>query len=117
MLEDEDGVDEHLHIVLTNPSLAGEVVTACICTRRRWTESLVCLNVGDHPFIKWESAVAYRFAAIRTCAAIDRAIANGTARLKEPATPDLVRRIAAGLIDSDFTPPGVRAYYIAITQS
>jgi len=47
MLEDEDGEDEHLHILLTSPSLAGEVVTASISTRRRWSEALVCVHPGN----------------------------------------------------------------------
>jgi hypothetical protein len=116
MLEDEDEAGEHLHVILTNPSLADEIVTACICTRRRWTESLVIVQPGDHPFIRHESAVPFRFSVITTTSAIQNAVSRGQARLKEPASPELVRRIIAGLLDSDFTPPGVRAYYIATTQ-
>jgi hypothetical protein len=116
MIEDDDGTDEHLHVVLTEPSLAGEVVTANISTRRRWSESLVRLQVGEHPFITSESIVSYAFAAIRSYAAIEAAIKAGTARPKEKASPELVKKIIAGLIDSDFTPPGVRAYYIAISR-
>jgi hypothetical protein len=117
MIEDHDGTDEHLHVVLTNPSLAGEVVTASISTRRRWSESLVRLQVGEHPFITSESVVPYAFAAIRTCASIEAAVRSGTARAKEKASPQLVSKMIAGLIDSDFTPPGVRAYYFAISQT
>jgi hypothetical protein len=116
MIEDEDGEDEHLHVLLTTPSLAGEVVTASISTRRKWSETLVCVHPGEHPFIHLESVVPYHFSAIRTCAAIEAAIKSGAARPKEKASPELVRRMQAGLIDSDFTPPGVRAYFVGITQ-
>jgi hypothetical protein len=116
MIEDEDGSDEHLHVLLTSPSLAGEVVTACISTRRRWSETIVCINPGEHPFISRESVVPYRFAAIRSCMAIEAAVKNGKARPKEKASSELVKKMQAGLIDSDFTPPGVRAYYIGVTQ-
>ena len=116
MIEDEDGEDEHLHVLLTIPSLAGEVVTASISTRRSRSETLVCVHPGEHPFIHLESVVLYHFSAIRTCAAIEAAIKSGAARPKEKASPELVRRMQAGLIDSDFTPPGVRAYFVGITQ-
>lgn len=116
MIEDEDGEDEHLHVLLTSPSLAGEVVTASISTRQRWSETLICIQPGEHPFISVESIVAYRFAAIRTCTAIETAVKNRTARPREKASPELLRRMQAALLDSDFTPPGVRAYFVAITH-
>lgn len=117
IIEDNDGTGEHLHVVLTPPSLADEVITVSISTRRRWSEPLVCLQKGEHPWISRESVVAYRYAAIRTCAAIEAAVAAGIARPKEPASAELIRKILAGLIDSDFTPPVVLAYYKGITQS
>lgn len=116
MIEDEDGEDEHLHILLTAPSLGGEVVTASISTKRKRSETLVCVHPGEHPFIRVESVVPYHFSAIRSCAAIEEAIKSGAARAKEKASPDLVRRMQSGLIDSEFTPPGVRAYFIGITR-
>ena len=116
MIEDEDGEDEHLHVLLTAPSLAGEVVTASISTRRKRSETLVCIHPGEHPFIRVESVVLYHFSAIRSCAAIEAAIKSGAARAKEKASSDLVRKMQSGLIDSDFTPPGVRAYFVGITR-
>lgn len=111
VIEDEDESKEHLHVILTEPSMADEVITVSISTRRRVSETLVCLQVGDHPWISRESVVSFHFAAIRTCASITTAIAAGKARQKQPTSPELVKRILAGLLDSDFTPPAVRAYY------
>jgi hypothetical protein len=116
MIDDEDGCDEHLHVLLTSPSLAGEVVTASISTRRSRSETLVCIHPGEHPFVTLESVVPYHFSAIRTCAAIEASVKNGKARPKEKASPELVSKMQAGLIDSEFTPPGVRAYFVGITQ-
>jgi len=82
LIEDEDGAKEHLHVILTPPTLADEVITASISTRRRWSETMLCLQPGDHPWITTDSVVAYRFAAIRTCAAITAAVAAGKARQK-----------------------------------
>jgi hypothetical protein len=52
MLDDDDETKEHLHVILSKPTAEGEVVTAAICSRHRWSETLVCLDVGDHPFIR-----------------------------------------------------------------
>jgi hypothetical protein len=110
MLDDEDESKEHLHVILTKPT-EGEIVTAAICTRRRWSETLVCLDVGDHPFIRHASAVAYQHAKIRKCVAIENAIANGHARWKERVSAQLLKRMQAGLIDSDFVANEVRAFF------
>jgi len=115
MLENEDGTDEHLHVLLTSPSLAGEVVTVSISTRRPKSEILVCLGPGDHPFITRPSVCPYRFAKIRSESSIIAAINNGTARHKEPASEALISKLVAGLMDSDFAPPGVKAFYLGIT--
>jgi hypothetical protein len=115
VVDDDDESKEHLHVILTPPSLADEVITVSISTRQRWSETLVCLQTGEHPWINRESVVSYRFAAIRTCASISAAVAAGKARQKATASPLLVQKILAGLIDSDFTPPGVLAYYKAIS--
>jgi len=116
MIEDEDEEAEHLHVLLTTPSLAGEVVTVSISTRRKRSETLVCIHPGEHPFIRVESVALFHFSAIRSCAAIEAAIKSGTARPKEKASPELVSRMQAGLLDSNFTPPGVRAYFVGITH-
>jgi hypothetical protein len=111
MLEDEDGSKEHLHVLLTKPTSEGEVVTACICTRRSRSETLICLDFGDHPFIKHPSIVAYRFAAIRRCDDIEAAIMRGEARLQERVSESLLKKMQNGLLDSDFTPNAVRAFF------
>jgi hypothetical protein len=115
IIEDADEEGEHLHVLLTSPSLAGEVVTASISTRRTRSEALVCVHPGEHPFIRHESIVAYKFSAIRTCAAIEAAVRDKAARPKGKVSPELLKKMQAGLLDSDFTPPGVRAYFVAIT--
>jgi hypothetical protein len=111
MLDDDDETKEHLHVVLTKPTLRGEVVTAAICTRYRWSETLVCLDVGDHPFIRHASVVAYRHATIRKCATIEEAIARGYARSKERVSAQLLKRMQDALVDSDFVANDVRAFF------
>ena len=112
MLDDDDAAKEHLHVVLTNPTPEGEVVTVAICTRQRWSETLVCLEAGDHPFIRHASIVAYRFARMRKCAAIELALARGQARSREKVSSQLLKRMQQALVDSDFVSNEVRAFFI-----
>ena len=110
--ETEDD-EPHLSVIITPPS-EGEVVTVSITTRRRKSEALVCLNVGDHPFIKHESVVAYAYSRTRSVDDIESAVQSGNAILREPVAPALLKRIRMGLRDSDFTPNGVRYLYCSL---
>jgi hypothetical protein len=100
----------HLHIVLTPPTADGEIVVVSLTTRRRYSETLVILREGDHPFIQHESVIAFTYSEITSVTRIQQAIASGKARKREPLSMELLRRIQTGLLDSDFTPNGVRQF-------
>ena len=110
--ETEDD-EPHLNVIITSPE-AGEVITVPVTTKRQHSETLVQLAAGDHPFIKWQSVVSYFYAKIRTVDEIEAAIGCGKATKREPVTPELLKRIRMGLRDSDFTPNGVRHYYLGL---
>jgi hypothetical protein len=107
-----DGEEDnfHLWVVLTPPD-EGEVVTVCVVTAHKRSERIVVLNTGDHPFIQHESVIAYGFTKIRTVSDIEELLNKGFAKRRDPVSVALLDRIRAGLLDSDFTPNGVRAYY------
>lgn len=111
MIEDESGAKEHLHVLVITPTDRNEVITVPICTRQRWSETLVCLEVGDHPFIQHASFVAFRHARIRSTKRIEEAIASGLARRMEAISPAVLERIHKALPDSDFVPNEVRAFF------
>ncbi len=99
---DEEDSDLHLWIVLTPPT-EGEVVTVSVTTRRQKSELLVQLRAGDHPFIRHESVVSYRYARIRTVDEIETAllrklcisIASGSAALQRRKKPPNSSALAA----------------------
>jgi hypothetical protein len=113
---DDDDEGYHLWIVLTPPS-EGEVVTVSVTTLRKRSEKLVVLQAGEHPFIGHPSVVAYAYARIRTVQTIETAIVNGTAKKREPVSRALLKKVRAGLVDSDFTPNGVRHFYNDVMQN
>jgi hypothetical protein len=100
----------HLWIIITPPA-AGAVVTVSLTTRRKLSDPLVVIKPGEHPFVKCESVVAYRYASVRHVADIEKAISNGTAIKREKASAEILRRVRLGLLESDFTPIGIRHLY------
>jgi mRNA-degrading endonuclease toxin of MazEF toxin-antitoxin module len=110
---DSEDDEPHLNVIITSPE-EGEVITVPITTKRHRSETLVQLNVGDHPFIKWQSVVSYYYARIRSVDEIETAINARRAKKMGAVTDALLRRIRMGLRDSDFTPNGVRHYYNAL---
>jgi len=115
LASDDDAEKLHLWIVVTPPS-EGEVVTVCLVSARQRSERLVVMNSGDHPFVRHESVIAYSYSKIRATADIEAALATGAARKREPVSEAVLARIRAGLIDSDFTPNGVRHYYNSVMK-
>lgn len=85
-----------------------------VTTRIRTSETLVVLQPGDHPFIRHESVIGYRYSDIMTLTKIENIIATGRAKRREPITEALLGRIRAGLLESDFTPNGVRQFVKAV---
>jgi len=107
---DEEDQDLHLWIIISPPS-EGEVVTVSVTTKRKRSESLVVLRPGDHPFIAHDSVIAYSYSRVRPVDDIETALLNGTAKKREPVSEQLLKRVQAGLLDSDFTPNGVRHFF------
>lgn len=107
-----DGEEDNFHLwVVITPPTEGEVVTVCVVSAHKRSERLVVLNQGDHPFIQHESVIAYLHSKVRSVLDIEEILNKGIAKKRDPFSPELVRRFQAGLLESDFTPNGVRAYY------
>lgn len=103
----------HLWIIITPPR-EGEVVTVCIVTAHKRSERLVVLNPGDHPFITRESVIAYGWSRIRAVADIEAALATQAAKKREPIAAHILKKAQGCLLESDFTPNGVRHYFRSV---
>jgi hypothetical protein len=112
LLEDEDGCDQHLCIVVTPPT-EDKVAVVSITTRHSRSETLVVLQKEAHPFLTHESVIAYRYSRIVKVEYIENAVKNKDATPREPASANLLKRAQAGLVESEFTPYGVISFYKA----
>jgi hypothetical protein len=110
-----DGDEDNFHLwIIITPPTEGEVVTVCLVTARKGSERLVVLNQGDHPFVRRESVIAYAHSKIRAIEDIRELLKRGLARRREPVSFPLLKRIQAGLLESEFTPNGVLFYYRSV---
>jgi len=107
---DEDAEDLHLQIITTPPK-EGEVVTVCVVSAHKRSERSVVLNEGDHEFITHESVIEFKWSKIRYVTDIEAAIANGGAKTRAPIAPEILKKAQNWLVESDFTPNGVRHYF------
>ncbi len=107
LLEDEDGCDQHLCIVVTPPTVA----VVSITTRRRKSETLVTLQKEDHPSLTHESVIAFRYSRIVKVEYIENAVKNKDAAPREHASEKLLKRAQDGLLESEHTPYGVIDFY------
>jgi hypothetical protein len=110
LIEDEDGYDCHLCILVTPPS-DGEVVIVAVTTERARSETLVRLKKEDHPFLTHASVISYAYSRVTTTEEIERAVKNGTAMPRANASESLLKRAQAGLLESDRTPNWVKLRY------
>lgn len=99
----------HLWFVLTDPSGSPETVIAvCLKSKKRFTDDTVILGPGDHPFIRRESSVAYSTAGRFRVKELTAALAAGTCHLKEDMSAELLERVRAGLLKSQYTVNAIR---------
>lgn len=103
MLSEPPLYESHLWFILTSPDRAGQVVAVMLRSARTYTDSTLVLDVGDHPFIRHPSAVDYATARWFTAAEVRAAFKSGRCHLNADMSPELLKRVRAGLLVSPRT--------------
>ncbi len=98
----------HLWVILTRPDPLCAIV--CLSTLRYEKDQTVVLRRGEHPFVKWDTVVAYEYAYIVDADHLRRRVADGLALPRQPFSPDILKLIQQGVLASPFTPRRVQDF-------
>lgn len=90
--------DRHLRVVISDPAIDPERVLFVSLTSYDFTKEDVCLlDVGDHPFVKHKTCVAYGDAREAPLGALIQLRDAGQLRPNEPVSLGLLDRIRRGV--------------------
>ena len=104
LLEDRE-VDSHLWVVLSHPQENRDAVVIVNLTSLGTLKDQSCLlDVGDHPWISHPTCVQYADAKCVSEETIDRLVAAGHLKPREPAADALLAKILRGAALTDAMP-------------
>jgi hypothetical protein len=99
----------HLWVVITDPQSDGSVAMVSFTTKRANSDLNCVMNVGDHPFIRHETIVAYELARVLDPGQQKHVLANPSlSPPKAPVSSALLQRIHEGALVSDLTPQKIQ---------
>ena len=108
-------IDDHLHIVISDPGLnPGQVVLVQLTSYDKFVheiykDSSCILRPGDHPWIRHETCVSYRDGRVVSEKILDEAAAAGHLEMVQPVSNSLLERILQGAEQTDELPNKCRA--------
>jgi len=92
-----EGLDEHLQIVLSDPSLnRDKVIIANFSELKPYKEQNCIVEIGEHPYITKRSCVPYRFASIMPLALLEDRESRGFIERQQPLSKELLNRVLFG---------------------
>jgi hypothetical protein len=95
----------HLWVLLWGPSGPADAFLAVYLTTCRPHSDRTCiLTPGDHPFVRWETAVAYNETIRITAERLVHALQNGSASAHQPMDAAVLETIRQGYFISPGTP-------------
>ena len=99
------GLDNHLQVVLSNPTLVpARVVVVNFSSLRGYEERTCIIEPGEHPYATKRTCIPYRFAYMTSLAYLEEREANGDIERQEPLSPELLCRVLTGAALSVFMP-------------
>lgn len=111
------GKTPHLFFVLTDPCKDGKqlIVNISRVVSTIEADPACILHVGDHPFIREDSAVMYGLA----CAVTEQSLVDGLAskefKAAAPISDEVHKKLCEGLLASRHTPAHIKTYFRQIT--
>ncbi|MBN1809990.1 MAG: hypothetical protein JW909_13055 [Planctomycetes bacterium] len=107
--------DDHLWLILTDPARDSDCRTVIvnITTYRAEKDHSCLLDVGDHPFIRHRTCIAYDYARIIKANRLEKLETDGIIHFEQPFSADVLRRIMAGAVSTRKMPIRVQDFVLA----
>ena len=93
----------HLWIVATTPGHDGLFAIVSLTSLKGSKDQTVILRSGEHPFIRWDTCVAYALADLTSSDKLQDVLDRGIAELRGPLRRDLLELVVSGFSASPFT--------------
>lgn len=113
----------HLFVLLTNPKqpidyacMHNLIVPIGTIYSDRPSDLTCKLYVGDHPFIRHDSYVNYRFCHIEETAKLNKGCKDGVFQQYDNISSEIFARVCKGLEESRHTPLKMQQFYQAECQ-
>ena len=105
---------EHLWVVVTEvDEHSKKAICVNVTTRRPYSDTTCVLMPGDHPFVQHESVINFSDAREMAIDLVEQALAKRirtfVCEAHDPCSEILLQRIQRGLLDSKYTPKGIKA--------
>lgn len=112
------GPCDHLHVICNDPVFYPNLVKDCVLAVNLSTvnnlidyDKTCILKIGEHPFIKHDSYILYRKAAILGVNSISRNIDDGSFSTHKPFNDVTFEKILAGFSISKEVRPKIKSFY------
>ena len=100
---------EHLHVVVSSPTKAGELAVVNLTTKRWDSDTCCTVNIGEHPWVQRETVALYSGARLIGTTSLANGIVKRVLREREPVDAALLRRLQERALSCDMTPQKVQA--------
>lgn len=107
------GPTGHLFVIITDTCDAGQNLIVPVCSIKSYrTHDATCtLHVGDHPFVKHPSYIAYELMTRHSSPELIDKVRTGVMTYKGVLRSEIFARVCAGVEISDDAEPIYQAYY------
>jgi hypothetical protein len=100
---------DHLWVIASLPTSEGLVAGLYVTTWGPRSDETCELNVGDHPFVRHRSTIAYSAARMFSAAQLETVLTSVICKgTRAAVSAALLERIQAGALASDLTPQKVQ---------
>ena len=102
-----DGADDHLWMIISDPCpKTGKQVLVNLTGWQRVFDQTCIVEIGEHPYVRKRSLIYYPKPRLYPPTYIDKLNNAGLLKIREPLSPDLLKRIQRGSIASPHFPIG-----------